>query len=183
QMAGRRGSWTGVKVGLASMAADHPAPSGHADFAYFRFSAVPPVSPSPPPQPHAGGYECTLLIGLGVTREWFTPDFEKAVGDGRCQAVFRHGTFVQHWADPPHEAWSAPIVSPCSKGSQAPDRVLFVTANWEFKTVDERSEQLKRVVKTRETKFPSVKRIELMTVVRPPGNVSCGGAKSPVAPV
>ena len=143
----------------------------------------PPVSPSPLPQPHAGGYECTLLIGLGVTSEWFTPDFEKAVGDARWQAVFRKGTFVQHWADPAHEAWSETIVSPCSKGSQAPDRVYFVTANWDFKTVEEWSEPLNRVVKTLETKFPSVKRIELMTVVRPPGNVSCGGAKSPVAPV
>jgi hypothetical protein len=124
-----------------------------------------------------------LLIGLGVTREWFTPAFETAVGDAHWQAMFRKGTFVQHWADPTHEAWSEPIVSPCSRGPQAPDRVLFVTANWDFKTVDEWSDPLNRVVNTIKGKYPSVKRVELMTVVRPPGNVSCGGAKSPVSPI
>jgi hypothetical protein len=142
-----------------------------------------PASPSRAPGPPVSGYECTLLIGLGVTSEWFTADFEQAVGDGQWQAVFRKGTFVQHWADPAHAAWSEPIVSPCSKGSQAPDRVVFVTANWDFKTVDEWSDPLSGVVNTIKSKYPSVKRIELMTVVRPPGNVSCGGAKSPVAPI
>lgn len=133
--------------------------------------------------PALTGYECTLLIGLGVTSEWFTADFEKAVGDGQWQAVFRKGTFVQHWADPAHEAWSEPIVSPCSKAPHTPDRVLFVTANWDFKTIDEWSDPLTRVVNTIKGKYPSVKRIELMTVIRPPGNVSCGGAKSPVASI
>jgi hypothetical protein len=146
---------------------------------------VPPAAPSalPAPAPPVSGYECTLLIGLGVTSEWFKAGFEQTVGDGQWQAVFRKGTFVQHWADPAHEAWSEPIVSPCSRGSQAPDRVLFVTANWDSKTVDEWSEPLSRVVSTIKSKYPSVKRIELMTVIRPPGNVSCGGAKSPVAPI
>jgi len=124
-----------------------------------------------------------LLIGLGVTSEWFTAEFESAVGDGQWQAMFRKGTFVQHWADPAHEAWSTPIVSPCSANAQAPDRLVFVTANWDFETVDEWLVPLTRLVNTIERKHPSVKRIELMTVVRPPGNVSCGGAKSPVAPI
>jgi hypothetical protein len=143
-----------------------------------------PAAPPPPSDVRpAAAYECTLLIGLGVTSEWFTADFERAVGDGNWQASFRKGTFVQHWADPGHEAWAQPVVSPCSRNAQAPDRVVFVTANWDFKTTDEWIDPLTGVVTTIRGKYPSVRRIELMTVVRPPGNVSCGGAKSPVAPI
>jgi hypothetical protein len=139
-----------------------------------------PVAPAAPAPPE---YACTLLIGLGVTSEWFTADFERAVGDAQWQAMFRKGTFVQDWADPAHDAWSEPIVSACSRNAQAPDRVVFVAANWDFKTVDEWLEPLRRLVETIKSKHPSAKRIELMTVVRPPGNVSCGGAKSAVAPI
>jgi len=117
-----------------------------------------------------------------VTSEWFTPEFEKAVGDDRWQAIFRKHTFVQHWADPKHEAWAEPVVSPCGAHPEAPDRVLFVAANWDLKSADEWVGPLSQVVSTIKSKYPSVKQIELMTIVRPPGNVSCGDPKSAVAP-
>lgn len=169
---------------VAGAACARPAPE--ASTAPMPAASSPAPAPTPEPaaliSPAAPSFECTLLLGIGVTSEWFTPEFEKAAGDGKWEAIFRKHTFVQHWADPAHEAWSEPVVSPCSAHPEAPERVLFVAANWDLKSAAEWIEPLEKVVATIKGRYPSLKQIELMTIVRPPGNVSCGNAKSAVAP-
>ncbi len=118
-----------------------------------------------------------------MTKEWFGAGFEQAAGDTHWEAILRPHTFVQHWADPAHEAWKEPLVSPCATHADAPDRVVFVAANFEFQTKDEWVKALSGVVDTIRSKYPSVKNIDLMTMVRGPGNASCGDPKSVVQPI
>ncbi len=168
-------------------AAPAPAPAPPSAAAAPAKSAAPSEAPAPAPAAgeaaKSAGHQCNLLLGIGVTKEWFTAGFEPAAGDERWEAILRGHTFVQHWADPAHEAWKEPLVSPCKAQADAPDRVVFVAANFEFKTKDEWVKALTDVVGTIRAKYPNVKAIDLMTMVRGPGGASCGDPKSVVLPV
>ncbi len=122
------------------------------------------------------------MLGLAVTGEWFNAGFEKAVDDARWEAILRPHTFVQDWADPAHAAWSEAPTSPCAARAGAPDRVLLVVANWDYPSAEAWVDTLNRATATLTTKYPGVKRIELLTMIRGPGNVSCGDPKSVVLP-
>src|SRR5947207_507366 len=94
------------------------------------------------PQAMAAGskgpaYVCTQVIGVSVTGDWFGAGFESGNDDARWQALTRSHAFVELWADPKDPVWQEKIVSPCTKNSTRPDRVVFMGVNWEFKTADE----------------------------------------------
>ena len=119
-------------------------------------------------------YVCTQVMGVSVTGDWFSSGFESGNDDARWQAITRHHGFVHFWADPKDPIWNEPIVSPCAKNSDKPDRIILTTVNWEYKTTDEWVATITKAVKTLKDKYPSVKRIELLTILRGPGNKSCG---------
>jgi hypothetical protein len=134
--------------------------------------------------PKDAGFTCTELIGVSVTGDWFGAGFEKLVDDARWQARSKHHAFIELWGDPKNPLWSDPIASPCAKNSSAPDRVVFTGVNWQYKTVDEWTAALTRAVDTIKARYPAVKRIELLTMLRGPGNKSCGNDQmTVVAPV
>ena len=139
------------------------------------------------PQARAAGskrpaYVCTQVMGVSVTGDWFGAGFESGNDDARWQALTRSHAFVNLWADPKDPVWSEKIVSPCVKNSAKPDRVVFMGVNWEWKTVEEWTAALTKTVKTIKSKYPSVRNIELLTMLRGPGNQTCGNPMTVVQP-
>jgi hypothetical protein len=128
------------------------------------------------------GYQCTQVMGVSVTGDWFGAGFEDAVDGARWQALTRKHAFVDLWADPKNEVWSEKVVSPCASRASAPDRIIFTGVNWEFKTLDQWTAALNKVVEVLGRKYPQVKRIELLTMLRGPGNKSCGSPMTVVEP-
>jgi hypothetical protein len=124
--------------------------------------------------PKKGEFVCTQVIGVSVTGDWFGAGFESGNDDARWQAISRHHGFVQFWADAKDPIWKEPLVSPCAKNSDKPDRIILTTVNWEYKTTDEWVAAITKAVKTLKDKYPSLKRLELLTIMRGPGNKTCG---------
>jgi hypothetical protein len=128
------------------------------------------------------GYRCTQIMGVSVTGDWFNAGFEQGLENGRWQALWRTKAFIELWADPKSELWSLPPQSPCAHGSQSPDHVIFTGVNWTFTTRAQWEEQFTAVVANLEQKYPGIKRIDLLTMLRGPKNQSCGNPKTVVAP-
>ncbi|RYZ05878.1 MAG: SGNH/GDSL hydrolase family protein [Myxococcales bacterium] len=130
-----------------------------------------------------GPFRCTEIIGLTITAEWYGAGFEQLVDDARFQARTRPHTFVDQWADPSHEAWSAPITSACTAKSNAPDRVVLFAANWKLTSEEEWARVLNAFVDTAKQRYPQLRSLELYTVLRGPKNQTCGDPKSVVEPM
>ncbi len=148
-------------------------------------AAPKPTVSAPKPQPESSarhGFRCNLLLGVAVTSEWFGAGFERIVDDQRWEAITKPHTSLEQWGDPQNSVWSLAPSSPCTVDSSAPDRVLFTAMNWEYTSEREWETGLDQVVHAIRTRFPSVRRIELLSMIRAPGNVSCGNAMSVVAP-
>jgi hypothetical protein len=127
-------------------------------------------------------YRCTQVIGVSVTGDWWNAGFEKGINGDRWQVLWRKQAFVDLWADPANELWQVPLQSPCTEGAGDPDRVIFTAVNWKFTGEQEWHAALAGAVATLQGKYPSVRRIELLTMLRAPGNQSCGDIKTVVQP-
>jgi len=143
----------------------------------FLTPIVPAAAMSAPRKPQ---FLCTQVMGVSVTGDWFGAGFESGNDDARWQAITRHHGFVHFWADPKDPIWSEPTVSPCAKNSDKPDRIILTTVNWEYTTTDEWVATITKAVKTLKERYPSARRIELLTILRGPGNKSCGNDKMTV---
>lgn len=121
-------------------------------------------------------FVCTQVMGLSVTGEWYAGGFETAVPDGHWQAITLSHAYVDLWADPTNTVWTTPVTSPCTVNPGNPDRVLFTGCNWEYTTEAEWTTALTTVVTNLTAKYPALKRIELLTMLRAPGNQSCPDA-------
>ena len=119
-----------------------------------------------------GPFECSMVAGLLITQEWYKAGFETdGVDDTKWQGMFMHYGYVDVWAqDPPAGyTWTAPIHSPCAKNSTMPDRVIFTAWSWELANVEDKfvtttAEAVRKFKKN----FPSMKRLELVTLARCP---------------
>jgi hypothetical protein len=129
-----------------------------------------------------GPFTCTELIGVSTTGDWFGAGFEQGLDGNRWQARTRTHAFVEQWGDSRDPLWSVPVASPCARNAEAPDRVLFTGVSWELKTVEQWTAALEKVVQVLRGRDPGLRRIELLTMLRAPGNRSCGDDKSVVAP-
>jgi hypothetical protein len=131
--------------------------------------------PATPPGP-ADAFTCTLLIGINATAEWFNAGFETMVDGARWELVRVHSGFVDLWANPDSAFWSTAPTSACAMNPRAPDRIIFVGLRFEWTSKDQWVTALTGVVKNIKAKYPGIKRIELATFVRGPGNKPCGSA-------
>jgi hypothetical protein len=129
-----------------------------------------------------GAFECTQIMGVSVTGDWFGAGFEDGIDGGRWQALWRSHAFVEQWADPASDVWTMKPQSPCARRSDDPDRVIFTGVNWEYKTREAWEEKLSAVVDTIRIKYRGVKRVDLLTMLRGPGNRTCGSEMTVVAP-
>jgi hypothetical protein len=140
------------------------------------------TSAEPKARAARGAFECTQVMGVSVTGDWFGAGFEDGLDGERWQALWRSHAFVEQWADPASDVWTMKPRSPCARRSDDPDRVIFTGVNWEYKTREAWQEKLRAVVETIRIKYPGVKRIDLLTMLRGPGNRTCGSEMTVVAP-
>ncbi|HVY31478.1 MAG TPA: hypothetical protein VHB79_33220 [Polyangiaceae bacterium] len=126
--------------------------------------------------PTAQDFVCSWVLGITTTGEWYKAGFEKVVDDARWQVTPIEMGHLEKWADPNHEIWQSPITSACAQSSEQPDRIVFNATKYEWTTVEEFLPAYIAVVNNIKAKYPSVKRIDLITYGRAPGNVECVGA-------
>jgi hypothetical protein len=131
-----------------------------------------PTSPPDPTPVDTESYACTRIIGINATAEWYSKGFETMVDNGKWELVRVHSGFVELWANPSSGAWSTGPTSACAGGAK-PDRIIFIGLNFDTNTLEQWVPPLTAVVKNLQAKFPGLKRIELGTFVRAPGNKPC----------
>jgi hypothetical protein len=138
---------------------------------------------------YTGPFTCTLVAGLLYTSEWFNAGFENDGIDGTTwEGKFQHYGYIDIWAqDPPAGfAWTAPLTSPCMVNSMDPDRALFTAWSWELAYMEDAyiADTVQDIMQFKKH-FPHIKRFELMTIVRCPGNTMCNpnAAIPPIAGV
>lgn len=133
----------------------------------------------------SSAYACTLMIGIQATDEWYSAGFETMVDNAKWELIWVHSGFVELWADAKDPVWSTAISSPCAQNPTKPDRVIFVALNFDYTTLTEWTPAITATVSNLEAKYPSAKRIELMSFIRAPGNNACAQApakRSTIAP-
>ena len=144
-------------------------------------------------------FACTQFLGLLTTNEWYSEDFEKGGVDGtKYQLKYHHFGYVRTWADATSAFWGetgnsfdldqgSSIQSPCAASSTAPDRLVFAALDWEMGTKEEWVAALESALVTFKAKYPSLKWVDIMTMIRCPMNKQCnpnanyGPGANPVA--
>jgi len=126
----------------------------------------------------AGPFVCNQLTGGKLTEEWFIAGFEKVVDNSRWQVKWREDAYVEVWADAQSSFWTAQVDSTCANGSNAPDRLVFGTVSFKYKTQAEWRTGITQAMNNFKAKWPSVRRIDLVTQIRGPKNQLC-----PTAPI
>lgn len=128
---------------------------------------------------YAPSYACNQLMGVSVLGEWFSAGFEAFVDDARWQAISKLHAYVDLWADPAATVWDTELTSPCADGSTDPERVLFLACDWTYTTAAEWNAALTAVVENLKARYPALEHVEILTMLRAPGNQPCGAAGSP----
>lgn len=123
-------------------------------------------------------FACSEVIGLWVASQWWDT-FEKGVANDHWQFMFQHHGYLEMFADPASPYWSNAVSSKCTSLAATPDRVIFLPFSLSLLTLADWLTNLKQVVETMKGKFPGVKRIELMTTLRSPGNMPCDNDTDP----
>jgi hypothetical protein len=95
------------------------------------------------------------------------------VDNKRWQAKWREDAYVEEWADPQSPFWTAQISSACANATTAPDRVVFGTVSFKYKTQAEWRQGITQAVNTIKSKYPGLKRMDLVTQIRGPNNMLC----------
>jgi hypothetical protein len=137
-----------------------------------------PTSPAAMPdagRPRPGrDFVCNQVIGLQATGQWYAAGFEQdGVDDAHWQAKTQHRAYIEKWADPNNAVWDQPLTSPCASRSDDPDRVVFVgfsppsmtEAAWEASLIAD--------IDTIRAKYPGLQEVDVMSMVRSPGNQPC----------
>lgn len=128
--------------------------------------------------PVTPAFVCNQVTAMTLTREWYEAGFEQSPGivDDRWQLKARQSGYITEWSNPDSDFWNHPVQSPCANGSTSPDRVVLTVLSWRpacCTTQAQWEAQVTTAVTTLKAKYPGLKRIDLMTVVRSPGNKTC----------
>jgi len=126
----------------------------------------------------AGPFVCNQLTGGKLTEEWFIAGFEKVVDNARWQVKWREDAYVEVWADAQSSFWTAQVDSTCANSSSAPDRLVFGAVSFKYKTQAEWRTGVTQAVNNFKARWPSLKRMDLVTQIRGPHNMLC-----PTAPI
>jgi hypothetical protein len=128
----------------------------------------------------AGSFACTLVIGNTTTQQWFDGGFLSYPGIDatRFEMFFVGHHYVDAWADPTDPAWSTALDNGhmCAEGATTPDRVIFiVTKAPPYPAESFYQTNTTAIVHDLEMLYPTVKRIEFMTLIRAPNDIPCPG--------
>jgi hypothetical protein len=112
--------------------------------------------------------------------QWFNGGFLKYPGIDatRWQLIWVAHHYTDAWGAPGDSAWNTPFDKghACAQGSTTPDRVAFMATQWSHTTSAQWEKDLTGIVNNIKTKWPGVKRIELMASTSAPGDVPCPAA-------
>jgi hypothetical protein len=122
-----------------------------------------------------GAFVCNLVIGNSTTQQWFDSGFLTYAGidPTRWELYWVAHHYIDSWANPADSGWTTPLDMGhgCTSDSTTPDRVIFiVTYAPPYPTEATYQTDLTSVVENILSKYATVKRIELMTLIRAPGN-------------
>jgi hypothetical protein len=124
-----------------------------------------------------------LILAVSASGEWVNQGGYFNLVDGtRWEAITKAHEYVELWADPNDAVWTQqfdpPPPSPasashtCAQNSKSPDRVIFVAytdpTNKTYQSESGWETVLKQDVATIKMKYPSVQRIEILTMIRGP---------------
>jgi hypothetical protein len=129
-------------------------------------------------------FTCNLVFGVSPTGQWFDSGFLDLVDGSRWESIWIAHHYTNFWVNPEDSAWSLPFdpypgpAHTCAQNSSKPDRILFVAVNWQYTTAAQWESDLTQIVHNLQTKYPSLRRIELMTLTRAPGNQLCSASGS-----
>ena len=131
-------------------------------------------APAPEPPSPGKDFVCNEVIGLQATGQWYAAGFEQdGVDDSHWQAKTQHRAYIEKWADPANAVWDQALTSPCAAGSDNPDRVVFVGFSPPSMTEAVWESALVADLTTIRAKYPAVKEIDVMSMVRAPNNQLC----------
>jgi hypothetical protein len=99
--------------------------------------------------------------------------FEPAVGDANWQLLWQNGATVNLWSRDRFEGWQNPVQSPCSQGSDSPDRVVFQVGAFPGATEDDIVAALRRTIANIRSRYPSVREIVLFPTLTGPNRQPC----------
>ncbi len=130
-------------------------------------------------------FSCNLVIGNSTTQQWFDGGFLTDAGiDGtRWELFYVAHHYLDSWADPSDPGWSTAfdLGHACESDSLAPESVIFIaTFAPPYPSEATYQADLTSIAANIKAKYQTVKRIELMTLVRSPGNgdTACSSATS-----
>ena len=126
--------------------------------------------------PGPTGFVCNQVTAMTLTREWYDAGFETYVAGDRWQLKAREHGYITEWSNPNSDFWNEPAESPCAQGSTQPDHVVLTVLSWVpacCTTQPQWEAQVTGAVNTLKSKYPGLKRIDLMTVIRGAGNMLC----------
>lgn len=129
----------------------------------------------------AGGattFVCNQVTAMTLTREWFNAGFEQDGGivADRWQLKAREHGYITEWANPSSDFWNEPPASPCTSGSTNPDHVVLTVLSWNPACCTSQPEweaKIDAAIANLQAKYSALKRIDLTTVIRGPGNMLC----------
>ena len=132
---------------------------------------------------NTGPFVCNQAMPLTLTRQWFEGGFEKDAGivNARWQLKAREHGYITEWANPNSDFWNEPIESPCTNGSTNPDHIVLMVLSWTCcTTAAEWETQINLAIGNLKTRYPALKRLDLMTMIRGPGNKAVPPRPTPV---
>jgi len=123
-----------------------------------------------------GPFDCNQVTGGQLAQEWFKAGFENVVDNSHWQVKWRVDGYLEQWANPDSPFWNATVDSTCTRGSSAPDRVVFAVLSFSIKSQADYRRQITSAINNFKTKYPTVRRIDLVTQIAGPGNRACPAA-------
>jgi hypothetical protein len=119
------------------------------------------------------GFTCNQVTAMTLTAEWYNAGFENGVVNDHWQLKAMEHGYITEWANPNSTFWQTPITSACAQGTDSPDRIVLTVLSWTITTQADWDTQITAAVADLMMKYPGVKRIDLLTVIRGPGNKVC----------
>ena len=124
-----------------------------------------------------GSFTCNLMVGPSPMYQFFNGGFltYPGIDAAKWELISVAGHYTNVWAMPGDSGWNTPISHPCAKSSTAPDRVILMATQWKETTAAEWEADFDGIIANIRTKWPTVKRIELLASLSTPGDVPCPG--------
>jgi hypothetical protein len=121
----------------------------------------------------ASGFVCNQVTAMTLTAEWYNAGFESGVVNSRWQLKAMEHGYIFEWANPNSTFWNTLVTSPCAQQTTSPDRIVLTVLSWTIVTQPDWETQITGAVNVLRMKYPEVKRIDLITVIRGPKNMVC----------